>query len=82
MEMMMEMMTYVGRMIALSILHGGPGPVFFAPIIADYLFSGICAVKPSINDVPERQLQLKIQKVWCADTEALGSIGRFLIARF
>ena len=55
-----ELYLYVGRMIALSILHGGPGPVFFAPIIVDYLFSGISAVKPSINDVPERQLQLKV----------------------
>ena len=51
-------------MITLSILHGGPGPVFFAPVIVDYLFGGISAVKPCIEDVPNEALQLKIKKVF------------------
>ena len=50
-------------MIALSILHGGPGPSFFAPSIVDYLFGGISSVKPSIEDVPEESLKKKIIKV-------------------
>lgn len=53
-------------MIALSILHGSPGPVFFAPVIVDYLFGGISAVKPSVDDVPDEDLQLKIRKVCCS----------------
>ena len=61
-----ELYLYVGRMIALSILHGGPGPVFFAPVIVDYLFGGISAVKPSVDDVPDEDLQLKIRKVCCS----------------
>ena len=36
-----------------------PGPVFFAPVIVDYLFGGISAVKPSADDVPDEELQLK-----------------------
>ena len=40
-------------MVALSVLHGGPGPVFFAPVIIDYLFGGISAVQPTIEDVPD-----------------------------
>ena len=50
-------------MIALSILHGGPGPVFFSPVVIDYLFGGISAVKPSFEDVLEEELQSKIRKV-------------------
>ena len=61
-----ELYLYVGRMIALSILHGGPGPVFFAPVIVDYLFGGISAVKLSVDDVPDEDLQLKIRKVCCS----------------
>ena len=51
-------------MIALSILHGGPGPVFFSSVVIDYLFGGISAVKPTIEDVPEEELQSKIRKVY------------------
>ena len=58
-----ELYLYVGKMIALSILHGGPGPEFFAPVVVDYLFGGISAVNPTIEDVPDKDLQLKIRKV-------------------
>jgi hypothetical protein len=51
----------IGRIIALSILHGVPGPTFFAPIVVDYLFGGF-QVKPCIEDVPDNELQLKINK--------------------
>lgn len=44
-------------MIAMSILHGGPGPVFFVPVIVDYLLG-------SKDDVPDDDLQLKIRKVF------------------
>ena len=30
------------------ILHGGPGPIFFSPVIVDYLFGGMSAVNPNI----------------------------------
>lgn len=44
-------------------MHGGPGPIFFSPVVIDYLFGGISAVKPDILDVPDEALQSKIKKV-------------------
>ena len=61
-----ELYLCMGKIIALSILHGGPGPVFFAPSVVDYLFGGFSAVSPSILDVPNEELQLKINKVLTA----------------
>ena len=58
-----EMYLYIGRMMALSILHGGPGPVFFAPAIIDYLFDGTSGVKVTIADVPDKHIQSQIRKV-------------------
>ena len=60
-----ELYLCVGKRIALSILHGGPGPVFLSPVIVDYLFGGISAVHPCIEDVPDEALKSKIRKV-CA----------------
>ena len=53
----------VGKMIALSILHGGPGPVFFARSVIDYMFGGIANVSARIQDIPDLQIQSLIQKV-------------------
>ncbi len=53
----------VGKIVALSVINGGPGPIFFAPAIIDYLFGGITAVKTDIHDVPNASLQRKIKKV-------------------
>ena len=66
-----ETILYIGKIIALSILHGGPGPVFFSPAIVDYLFGGMSAVMPSIDDVPDINLQLKIKKVGCQLRQSL-----------
>lgn len=53
----------MGKIIALSILHGGPGPVFFSSAVVDYLFGGIATVRPSIDDIPDQQVQAKIRNV-------------------
>lgn len=53
----------VGKMITLSILHGGPGPVFFAPVVIDYLFGDIAGVKACVEDVPDRVIQSKLKRV-------------------
>lgn len=58
-----EVYLSVGKIIALSILHGGPGPFFFAPCIIDYLFGGIGSVTPSVDDVPDREVQSKLKRV-------------------
>lgn len=50
-------------MIALSILHGGPGPAFLAPSVIDYLFGGLSMVTPLIEDIPDTATQDKIKQV-------------------
>ena len=50
-------------MIALSILHGGPGPSFLAPCVVDYLFSGLVNVTASVEDIPDQSIQNKIRQV-------------------
>lgn len=58
-----ELYLNVGKMFALSILHGGQGPVFLAPAVIDYLFGGISNVKPCIDDIPDELVQSKLRKV-------------------
>ena len=53
----------MGQIIALSVIHGGPGPVFLSPTVVDYLFGGMAAVSSSIDDVPDQLVQGKLKKV-------------------
>ena len=55
---------FVGKVIAMSVVNGGPGPTFLSPVIVDYLFGGVSAVKPSVEDVLDYDIQTKISKVW------------------
>lgn len=57
------MFLAVGRMIALSILNGGPGPTFLSPAVVDYLFGGISTVKAQIEDVPDMLTREKLRQV-------------------
>ena len=51
-------------MIAMSVIHGGPGPTFFTPAVADYLIEGkVSSVKPNFSDIPSFDVQSKIKKV-------------------
>ena len=50
-------------MFALSIIHGGTGPFFLTTSVVDYLFGGVGAVKPTIDEVPDDIIQQKIRKV-------------------
>ena len=54
---------YIGAIIALSLIHGGPGPHFFSPAVADYIVYGVQNVKAGIMDVPEHEMRDKIKKV-------------------
>ena len=57
----LPMLCYRKRLILLLeiLLHCQfcPGPVFFAPVVIDYLFGGISAVKACVEDVPDRVVQ-------------------------
>lgn len=48
----------------MSVIHGGPGPTFFTPAVADYLIGGkISSVKPDVSDIPDFEIQSKIKMV-------------------
>ena len=53
----------IGKIIALSFVHGGPPPTFFAPCVIDYIIGGIENVEPSIDDIPDLEIQDAIRKV-------------------
>jgi hypothetical protein len=50
-------------MIALSIVHGGPGPSFFVECVVDYIFNGLGSVSARIVDIPDASIKERIQKV-------------------
>ena len=43
-----ELYLCIGKMITLSIVHGGPGPSFFAESVVDYIFNGLGSVSASV----------------------------------
>ena len=58
-----ELYFCIGRMIALSIVHGGPGPSFFAESVINYIFNGLGAVCAKIVEIPDASIRQRIQKV-------------------
>ena len=61
----LEKRTYyhVGKMIAVSLIRGGPAPRFFASAVADYIVYGVQKVKPCIEDIPDHLVKEKMIKV-------------------
>ena len=58
-----ELYLCMGKMIALSIVHGGPGPSFFAECVVDYIFNGLGSVSARIVDIPDASIKERIQNV-------------------
>ena len=56
---------YVGMMLALSLVHGGPSPKFFSAAMADYIVYGMGKVKATPGDVPDHAMRKKLIKVCC-----------------
>ena len=52
---------YIGAIIALSLIHGGPGPQFFSSAVADYIVYGVQNVNAGIMDVLELEMRDKIK---------------------
>lgn len=59
----LEKQTYycVGKILALSLMHGGPAPRFLARTVVDYLFYGIAEANPF--DVPDKSIRESLIKV-------------------
>ena len=58
-----EMYLCMGKMIALSVVHGGPGPSFFAESVVAYLFCGLSGVTAKVDDVPDTSIRDQLKKV-------------------
>lgn len=52
----------VGRLIALSLMYGGPAPHFFATAVAEYLLN-VNPLTVSIEDVPDQSVQANLLQV-------------------
>lgn len=53
-ELEKQTFYYIGRVIALTLVYGGPAPCFFSPAVADYIVYGIQKVKVTVDDVPNK----------------------------
>ncbi|XP_078001460.1 G2/M phase-specific E3 ubiquitin-protein ligase-like [Glandiceps talaboti] len=56
-------------MIAVSLVHGGPGPHFFSSTLYDSLALGINAVKPTISDIANYKTKEQLLAILNANTE-------------
>lgn len=54
---------YVGEMLAVSLIHSGPAPGFFAPSVADYIIHGMRKVRAMATEVPDPEMAEKLQKM-------------------
>ena len=63
--MELEKRTYqhVGEMIAVSLIHGGPAPSFFASSVVNYMVYGLKKVKASVDEVPYSDIVKKLKEV-------------------
>lgn len=52
-----------GKMIAVSIVHGGPGPNFLSQDLVSYI-SGQTSFKASVGDITDEEIGKVLQEVW------------------
>lgn len=62
MELQGNSYLIAGRVIALSLMYGGPAPQFFASPVAEYLIDGTVATI-CIEDVPDQSIQRSLFQV-------------------
>ena len=54
----------VDKIIALSVVHGGPGPTFLADSVINYIFKdGNPIVVTKVEDIPDESIRAKLKKV-------------------
>ena len=53
----------VGEMLALSIIHRGPGPQCLSRPVVDYLTYGIHKVHGTVDDIQDPEMREKVRKV-------------------
>lgn len=68
----------IGEIIALSIVHGGPGPQCLSHACVDYLSFGLNKVHPSLDDVHQFSIKEKINKVLELSTNCIRTVLNLL----
>lgn len=60
---------YIGRMIAVSIVHGGSGPCCLSPNFFMYLVGKDKTFEAPIDDIPDEEIKKALLEVnmWCYD---------------
>lgn len=53
---------HIGEMISVSLIHGGPAPIFLAPCVVDYMIYGI-KLKSNVSEVPNSKIREKLEEV-------------------
>lgn len=48
---------HVGIMVAVSIVHGGPGPRCFSPSFYQYLVGKVKTIEAPIEDIPDTEVR-------------------------
>ncbi len=54
---------YVGALIALSLIYGGPAPHCLSSAVTEYIISGVQKVEASATDIPDPEIRTKVKKV-------------------
>ena len=54
---------YVGQIMAVSIVHGGPGPHCLSHAVVDYLTNGMSNVNAGVSDIPDFEIREKLNLV-------------------
>ncbi|KAL1516250.1 hypothetical protein ABEB36_000169 [Hypothenemus hampei] len=61
-----------GRIIALSLIHGGPSPQFFSKTLFNFLVNGVRGTKPHINEIVNPEIRNELDKI--ANTRNLAEL--------
>lgn len=56
---------HIGRMIAVSIVHGGPGPCCLSPNFFLYLIGKVKTIEALIKDIPDDEVKKALLEVIC-----------------
>ncbi|KAJ8290602.1 hypothetical protein GJAV_G00015150 [Gymnothorax javanicus] len=58
---------YAGQLVAMSIVHGGPSPHFFAPVLYQALVSGSDNVQADIEDLHDHEAKSWLSEILASD---------------
>ena len=58
-----DMYFMVGRIMAVSLVHGGPSPTFLSRTLFDAIIKGMDRVSPTIQDIHDRTLRQQLEDV-------------------